>query len=221
MKKRYLIVTDSLGAPRDDAEIISFDESWVGQCWSHLRAKGHEVICITDNGLCAKKLYGMASTKLHLYNADHVILQYGIVDAAPRVLREHEKLLARALRLSAIVQKIAHRYHAKLSNWRDISLHTPERFDALSARTVAHLRNHQPALRITAIEIAPPPASFIAHSPLIVRNVARFNAILKQHADALVHYPENAGDIFLPDGHHLNKVGHNLLFTQLCEVVGA
>lgn len=93
MSKRILIITDSLGAPRNDEEVITYDETWVGMLTKHLQSQGQEVLSFSENGLSSTSLLNDVKSKLTLYNPNIIIAQFGIVDCAPRVLKNREILL--------------------------------------------------------------------------------------------------------------------------------
>lgn len=215
MSKRILIVSDSLGAPRKDAEIISYDETWVGQLSHYLQDINNEVICFTENGLSSGALLAHCKHKLTLYDPDMIIFQYGIVDCAPRVLTDREKLFFRMIGLTRPIHKIAHKYHAELSRKRNKTLYTIAQFENHVSNIYSIIKEETSA-KIFNIAIAPANDVYINKSPGIKKNIAQFNAVLKKYSDIFIEYNATFYDvqkIFLPDAHHLNKDGHIFLYA--------
>lgn len=211
MSKRLLIVTDSLGAPRTEPETVTYEQTWVYQVKKAFEERGYDVFPITQNGLHSSELLSLAETKLPLYHPDLAIIQCGVVDCAPRVLTDYEKLAVRILHIHKIVRYFAHKYHAVLSRWRDITLYKPEQFDE-------HMEKTRSLLNCTLIQIpiAPPCRAYEEKSPLIARNIRRFNQVLKKHSDIFLNEfadlsQKDAAEIFMTDHHHLNPSGHNLI----------
>ena len=120
--KRILIVTDSLGAPRDvNGEKIEYEDTWIYKLKNnYINSIDVDVIFITINGLDSNQLLQLTNDKLKLYNADLILFQFGIVDCAPRVLKNIEIKIISILRLSGLIKKIISKYHSKLSNLRNI-----------------------------------------------------------------------------------------------------
>lgn len=215
MPKRLLIVTDSLGAPRCEPATVSYEETWVYPVKKHFEGQGYDVFCITYNGLHAGELLSLAETKLTLYHADIAILQCGLVDCAPRVMTEREMLVVRLLHIQKPVKFLAHKYHAALSKWRNISLYTVEQFDERIAKTVRILKSGKKCI-VVQVPIAPACNGYLAKSPLIATNIKKFNAVLEKNSDSYLKNFENfsaddADPLFMDDFHHLNTRGHKIL----------
>ena len=113
------------------------------------------------------------------------------------------------------MQAIAHRYHAKLSKWRNISLHTETKFAQLINDAYAHLKRELPEVTLVHLAIAPANAQYVEHSPNITKNIDAFNAILEQKADHFIPFPALEQNIFLADAHHLNRKGHTLVTSLI------
>ncbi len=215
MPQRILIATDSLGAPRNDEEVITYDETWVGMITKNLKSQGHEVIAFTDNGLSSIALFRNVKSKLTLYNPDIVITQYGIVDCAPRVLKNREILLSKLFFLSKPVHYIAKKYHAPLSKIRNICL-TPLTLFQENVEEIYTLFKTDNNAQIITIAIAPANEDYINKSPRIQDNIDRYNTALKDQCDQFITYEGvDASTIYLPDAHHLNKKGHEVLYQKL------
>ena len=222
MTKRLLIVTDSLGAPRCDPETVTYEQTWVYALKREYEKRGFDVFSITHNGLHSLDLLGLARTKLNLYNPSVVVIQCGVVDSAPRALKDKEVLLARLLRLQKPVRYLAGKYHAQISKWRNITLFPPEKFNEYISEIYKILKAGD--CKIVQIPIAPACDAYVKKSPNIARNIKLFNDILKAHCDVYVGSFENLPadqieTIFMSDHHHLNLDGHALLAQQLIQTL--
>jgi lysophospholipase L1-like esterase len=215
VSKRILIITDSLGAPRNDVEIITYDETWVGLITKYFQSQGHEVIGFTDNGLSSTMLLNYVKSKLTLYNPDIVVTQYGIVDCAPRVLKNREILLSKLFFLSKPVHYIAKKYHAPLSKLRNICL-TPFPLFKENVEEIYALFKKNNKAEVVTIAIAPANDDYIKKSPQIQNKIEQYNTVLQFHCDKFIEYGDVGPTIlFLPDAHHLNKKGHETLYQKL------
>lgn len=216
--KRILIVTDSLGAPRDvNGEKIEYEDTWIYKLKNnYINIIDVDVIFITINGLDSNQLLQLTNDKLKLYNADLILFQFGIVDCAPRVLRNIEIKIISILKLSGLVKKIISKYHSKLSNLRNIQSINIYEFEQNVKRIYEILSNID--IKVIHIPIAPPCSKYIQHSPYINKNINNYNNILKKYSDIFLHnsYLDiEIENIFLSDLHHLNKLGHELLFKNI------
>jgi hypothetical protein len=118
-----------------------------------------------------------------------------------------------------IVRNIAGKYHARLSEWRDISLFTKDQFRQHVSESLSYLRAVE-GNKIVVVPIAPANKAYISISPRIKANIDSFNRILEEQADIYLYSFENPDDqiiesIFLEDHHHINANGHKFLFNIL------
>lgn len=225
MEKRLLIITDSLGAPRHEPETVSYEDTWVYGVKKAFERSGYDVFCITHNGLHSSELLSLTQTKLTLYGASVAIIQCGVVDSAPRVLTDREIRFFQMIRLQKIVRYIAHRFHAPLSLWRNITLHKPEDFSRNMRGSYDALKNIRDCV-VVQVPIAPACSGYVKKSPLISKNILKFNKALKASSDIYVGefsgiMPDTIEKIFMDDFHHLNIAGHKLLQDMVLSSVSA
>lgn len=216
-KKRVLIITDSLGAPRFvDGEKIEYEDTWVYKIFTYMRKYDIEVIFMTLNGLDSTQLLSLIKDKLLLYKADIVLLQYGIVDCAPRVLTDKEIMFFSILKLSRVVKKIISKFHAPLSNFRKLQHTEIEKFK-VNVKIIYRLFYEQ-NIKVVNIPIAPACEKYKEKSPKISKNIEMYNNIIKSNTNLYLedlYINCNKEKIFLNDLHHLNQDGHNIISDYL------
>lgn len=212
--KRLLIITDSLGAPRTTPELCPYDDTWPKVVKAHAENQGYDVILFTENGLDSFKLLRLVESKLKLYKPSMVLLQFGIVDCAPRVFTDREKLIFRILHLHKFAAYIGKKYHATLSSLRDNTVVSCEDFRKNIVAISQELKgNAQPGCKILHIPIGLACKGYVKISPSVERKITQYNRVLEEESDIFISafYDANVEKIYTADHHHLNKVGHALL----------
>ncbi|ARU59543.1 hypothetical protein OLMES_5563 [Oleiphilus messinensis] len=214
MPKRMLILTDSLGAPRIEPELVNYDQTWVAKVKCEAQNNGYDVIAFTANGLDSANLLSEVNFKLHLYKPNVVIFQFGIVDCAPRVWSDREKLLFRILNLHNLAARIGKNYHAPISKFRNITAVSIADF-ALNIKSINEkIRQHAPdGCTLIHVPIGPPCSAYFELSPAIGENIIRYNKVLGENSDRfLTDFSQlDPETIYTSDCHHLNQTGHEKL----------
>ena len=214
MKKRLLIVTDSLGAPRVHPELICYDKTWPAHVKIWISKYDYDVFIYSANGLSTDSLLKEVNFKLKLYNADIVIFQVGIVDCAPRVFSEREKLLFRIFHLHKLAAKIGKKYHAKLSSLRNKVTVGLKAFSKNIQSINDKFRTSEPEnCKLVYVPIGPPCSKYFELSPNIGLNIKNYNNAIENNSDHFISAfceidPES---IYMSDCHHLNEKGHQVL----------
>lgn len=212
--KRLLIITDSLGAPRTVPELVSYDQTWTKMVKEHAQRQGFDVSAHTINGLDTRELLKLVNEKLCLYEPDIVLFQYGIVDCAPRVFSDREKLIFRIFHLHKLAAKIGKKYHAALSAKRDVTAVSLSEFDGFVGQINDKLRaGLSKPLKVVNIPIGSACQGYVDISPTIKQKIASYNEVIKHHADVFLADFVSAPveQIYTKDRHHLNPFGHKLL----------
>ena len=212
--KRLLIITDSLGAPRTLPELVNYDQTWTYKVKEHAVSQGYDVSAHTINGLDTRELLKLVNEKLHLYEPSIVLFQYGIVDCAPRVFSDREKLLFRMLQLHNVAAKIGKKYHALLSTKRDLNAVSLSEFDHFVGQVNEKLRaGASNPIKIVNIPIGSACQGYVNISPTIRQKIASYNEVIKRHTDVFLADFVSAPveQIYTSDRHHLNSFGHQLL----------
>lgn len=218
--KRLVIITDSLGAPRTVPEVVYYDDTWVRMVRDHAIKRGYDVIAHTINGLDSRELLKLVLEKLHLYDPDLVLFQYGIVDCAPRVFSEREKMLFRILQLHKVAAKIGKKYHAPLSAKRDITSVSLSEFELFVPKINEALKsNTEKPCQIINVPIGSACRGYVELSPTIEHNITEYNQVLQRNSDCYLTKFSTAPveEIYTADCHHLNHNGHKLLAAIVTE----
>lgn len=210
MNKKVLVITDSLGLPRPEPELL-MDED----CWSHKIAKldGIDVYHYMRGGYSTKKLAKELKGYLSGYKPDIILLQIGIVDCAPRALGSLElKLISKIPVISKWIHFLVKKYRAEIIRRRKITYVPPSKFE----KNLTKFKQHFEGADIFALPIAPANKSYIAHSPGIEKNIVDYNEILKRLFTELNPYENTDPErIFMIDNHHLNKYGHLVVYERV------
>lgn len=211
--KRVLFITDSLGAPRNEEEMINIDDTWCYQV-SKDNAKDKEFFYSTKNGFDTEALILMLQKEFLLYRPDIIILQVGIVDCAPRVLSKRELSIVSHLGfISKFLNKIIKKYYSKLSTIRNISYVDIDQFEHNLNKFCSQFNN----TRIFAVAIAKPSIKYREKSPLIIERYSKYNEVLRKifgnnFIDPYIMMTkEELERIYISDGYHLNTYGHKIV----------
>lgn len=212
--KRLVILTDSLGCPRDE---VAVDMTWVDR---FIRAYGNEYIVYTQckHGLSSSSIDWDYILEL---NPDIIIVQLGIVDACrrafPRLLRS---LLNRFPPvLSNPIFRFASHHHFELTKLFEFRINSYSSFID-SAEKLTEISSEKTIF----LSIAKPGDFLIAKTYSVDSDVCKFNVGLKCVCDGSEggQFIDPYGDIekklyLLEDGHHLNTFGHDLVFRCLSD----
>lgn len=208
---RVLIITDSLGCPREETPV---EDTWTDIEMVKWTGKGIYFYTECKRGIIAREI-GM--NRLKLLKPDIVICQIGIVDACRRAFSP--RLTDMAERNVPIVSKVVNwfikNYHYTLSKWRKIHWTTIGDFE----RTMTHIAGITE--KTAFIKIAPPGKNIRNKIYHVEEDVKAYNDIIvkvakENNAEILDPYKGmRADEICLPDGHHLNSKG----IKSVCDAV--
>lgn len=218
--KRLLIITDSLGAPRTVPELVTYDQTWTSMVKQHAQDLGYDVSPHTINGLDTRALDRLVDEKLHLYDPDLVLFQFGIVDCAPRVFSDREKLIFRVLHLHRLAAKIGKKYHAPLSAKRDVTAVSLKEFEAFVPKIYNKIKSaSRKPVKIINVPIGSACQGYVDISPTIKQKISDYNKVIELHSDLFLKRFKNVPveEIYTADRHHLNPAGHKLLADIVIE----
>jgi hypothetical protein len=207
---KVLIITDSLGFPRNTPELILYEETYI----SLLKHKFTECDIIHQGrgGATIKELYNHSSYYHETLEPDIVIIQSGIVDCAPRALTLTEQhVISRLPLLSKILIRLVKKNSSFLRKYRKIKYTPIETYQEYIKKFNSLFHNTY------WIGILPASDRYEKELQNISENIFQYNLILKnENANGkyinLVDYTEF--DI-MSDFHHLSKSGHNKLFNDI------
>jgi len=213
--KKLLIITDSLGMPREE---VLYEETW-----PFLLSKKNPHLHIIDKCLRAAtttrliKEGGLGTDLLERYKPHFVIIQLGIVDCAPRLFSnrglEHKllKLMPRRIRYLYIKW-------IKMTRKRSIK-RCYVSLDEFKTNVENYLnRSVKEHTHILFIEIAIS-VEYANFNPKTPHQVKKYNSALrelvKKHPFAHTLKIRDDNTFFLKDGYHLSPEGHVNLVQKI------
>jgi len=204
--KRVLILSDSLGLPRDNPEFCSYEETWPVL----LKEQGFLLHQVSIGGATSGEL--LAQTFYHkMFKPDITIVQVGIVDCAPRFVTKYE--LAILKKMSFVGKWLLTLMNKKsVRSLRNITYVSPSRF----AYNIAEISKRLDHSEIYFLSILPASADYERVLTGVTSNISKYNLILKkacgeQYID-LSSIPLNG---VMSDGHHLNAIGHAFITNEI------
>jgi hypothetical protein len=165
------------------------------------------------------------------YPAKYYCIHLGIVDCAPRLVGELERIILGAGKRYRAGRWLATRYLALKSRYRlQLTKLFPrtkvplDEFRQNIDRLIFEIRSHQCFEHLFIINIAYPGPYLIERSFGVLANIERYNAALETAAGTLgaqghlidiFSFTRTHADSILPDGHHINSLGHAFVTEQI------
>lgn len=219
MQDTILIVGDSLGLPREN---MPYEKTW-----PRLVSKftGSHVVAKVQRALTTAMLHsGMYQDWLEFYAPKMVMLQVGIVDCAPRYIK-NGGIAMKLLGVSPGPVKSAAwkiiKKGGRQAKHADVS---PPDFEA-NLKKYADRCIKAGVQQLLLISIARSGSAMVKSNPGILDQVERYNGIIRRVAAS---YPicsvidvlaEADDSYFLEDGYHLNEYGNLQLFNALTKYI--
>ena len=211
--KRVLLLTDSLGCPRDE---IPVGKTWVDLILTKYSGSP-DVYFYTycERGLSTNDL---KMDYLEGLNPDIIICQIGIVDACRRAFSKRFIRLVSVVRpLSMLVNSFAKKYHRFLTSVRDIHYASEPVFQKKIESIVSY------AGEVIFVSIAPPGDFLEKQVYNVTSDIEKYNGIIddvcNKHDSCVVIDPFRQGEVskefLLEDGHHLNEYGEEIVFSMV------
>ena len=216
---RILIVTDSLGIPREN---ISIEDCWVDKLVSDNNNNTFYTLMLP--GLSLKKIYEYRDIIMELYKPDIIIFQFGIVDACRRAPPDTIKIIISRIKiLSMIFRPLISKFRFTLTRIFKFHRMAPKEFSKSLHELVSY---GDLKAKIYFISIAPA-GEFLAKKTYNIDNdIEHYNSILKKICDdARIFFvnPYRGHDkneiVMKDDGHHLTQYGHMLVFNKIKSVL--
>lgn len=207
--RKILVLTDSLGLPRDLPEEVLYEESW--PC---LLSKGFRILQSSIGGGTSYDIYKQAAY-LKVYNPDVLVIQVGIVDCAPRTLSYHENIIGNYFWLSRkILNFIIPKIGNYIRNFRKISYCSEADFrENLNA-----IKNFFPKSKFIILGILPACREYELSLPTITSKINSYNNILECiFKNDYLSLDEIEQNCIMNDFHHLNKNGHLFVYDMISE----
>lgn len=209
-KPIFLIFTDSVALPRKhETGKILWQETYIAKIKSSY--PDYEVINISIGGASIKDLRNQINYYMVL-EPEVVLLQCGIVDAAPRAFGRLELEIITKLRLLRFTKPLV----SFLRKYRAHHYASPKEFEQ---KLIEFKRDLNPK-RFLVLSILPACEAYEVHLPGITKNVEVYNRILKKHADDYIVLDQIPKEGILSDYHHINALGQDFIFKELQKAIG-
>ena len=214
---RIIIVTDSLGIPREDTPI---DSTWVSKVL--LQYSDNEIYTLMLPALSIELIHRYKVNIMELYDPDIVIFQFGIVDATRRALPIAVSfLLSRMKIIGNMLRPLLSKHHYYLSSLFNIHKTPLELFEHKLNDIVGYKKK-----KTEVIFIGIMPAGKILKRRVfnIELDIAEYNKALFAHSsNNNIHVIKHSRDlptekyIAEDDGHHLTSDGHEYIYNSIRE----
>ncbi len=215
MSIRGLIITDSLGCPRDEIN--------VEDTWTDLLIQQENKMNICFYTYCVRGLHSKTVPYQYIISIkpDIIIFQVGIVDASRRAMSETiNKIVKRIPLVSRVVNHVCSKYHYQIT--KHINIHYASENDIKSLYT--NILNNTSA-KLFIILIAPSSLVIKKKTFNIENDINRYNNVFKSLKEKydnriiLINPYEglDPDELFINDGHHLNKETNYLVYKMVNE----
>jgi hypothetical protein len=213
---RIVIVTDSLGIPREDTPI---DVTWVSRIIKEY--SNYDIYTLMLPALSIELIHRYKANIMNLYDPDIVIFQFGIVDATRRALPiSISFLLSRMKIIGNMLRPLLSKHHYYLSSLFNIHKTPLELF--------RHKLNDIVDCKMKKTEVI-----FIGIMPagnILKRRVFNIELDIAEYNKALFSHSSNNDNIHMikhsrnlptekyiaeDDGHHLTIDGHEYIYNSI------
>lgn len=207
---KVLILTDSLGLPRDvDGIKVAYEETY-----PYLLKKKYQNIEIIHVGIGGATIVDIYRQICYysVIKADLTFIQCGIVDCAPRAFRKFESKVINKLKLKSLFDPLVY----ALRKYRKHTYTSPREFKKYLRLT--NSKNHQDE-KFYYLGILPGSEAYEKLLPNITKQVKKYNGFLKNQNQ---HYIDNQNfdtDGILPDHHHLSAKGNVIIFNKISAII--
>jgi len=215
-KKKVLLLSDSLGLPRDKPQFVSYYQTYFNLLKEEFSE--YEFIQASFGGATIEELVRQ-SAYFSIIEPTIVIIQTGIVDCSPRSITKFEiELIKRIPLLSNFISRTVRKYSKSLRDIRKISYTNSKDFRHNLNKLKSVFENSATFF----ISILPASDAYEIKVPGIKKQVRIYNAIIKATAnEGYIETNEFSTDDIMTDYHHLNKHGHHKLYQLLREKLKA
>ncbi|MGR5287484.1 hypothetical protein ACP3V5_19370 [Vibrio maritimus] len=213
IKTKVLLITDSLGLPRIEPEKV-IDE----QAWPNLLTKERDdcdFYHFSRSGLDSRTLVEELKGTLGAYQPDVIVLQVGIVDCTPRVLRLSELSIIRRIPIiSGLVQRIVTKHRAKIIQLRKVQYVDLTSFK----KNLIVFKTFFNDCRILALPIVSNTECAQIRTPNIAQEIVAYNDALSSLFE-MINIGQLKENDFMSDCYHLSPSGNELVSLSVSEVL--
>ncbi|MEO0551644.1 MAG: SGNH/GDSL hydrolase family protein [Bacteroidota bacterium] len=211
MKKRLLVLSDSLALARSVPEESTYENTWPALLQKHFNV--HQ---LSIGGGRIGDILSQASYHVS-FNPDIVVLQCGIVDCAPRSLGYAELKILKLPPFRKIILPFFMKNAKAIRKIRNMTYTPPKRFEK-EIKAVKALFEHS---EIYAIGILPASKNYEKKVPGIIKKSVEYNLILSNVFSTFFISMDNIPDnSIMSDNIHLNEAGQLYIYDQIMKHVG-
>lgn len=207
IKKRLLILTDSLGLPRPQPDVVTGPETW-----PQLLKKDFDVIQMSLGGATIEDIFNQTHYYLP-FEPDLVLLQAGIVDCAPRALSRLEAINLNHFWVTrGALSKIMPKYGGAIRKFRH-KVYTPlPAFEGFVQKIIDRFA----PVPVYWIGIAPALPTYEEKVPGITANIRLYNQKLATlFGTRFIDLADLPASGIASDFHHLSVQGNQLLAARV------
>ena len=209
---RVLLLTDSLGCPREETNV---SDTWVDRILRKWSGKEVNFYTYCVHGLSASRI---DVEYLREIQPDIIIMQIGIVDACRRALGKYEfEIVKRIPWMGNVVKKFCGKYHYVLSAVRNVHYCSRTRFFKVVSQIC-----EESIGEVFFLKIALPGSDLVKKTYNVEKDVYAYNSIVGTIPKLKVVDPygnRNPDTFLLSDGHHLNPLGNELLYKTVDDII--
>ena len=204
---KILVLTDSLGLPRDLPEEVLYEDTWVS-----LLSDEHVLLQSSIGGGTSFDLYKQMAY-LKAFKPEIVLLQVGIVDCAPRALQYHENIFLNHYKVSRKLTNILlSKFGDQIRKLRNISYINLKNFKD----NLKNIISTYPEAKFIFIGIIPASDEYENKLKNIKKRVELYNKEAKLlFNETFIDNSDFDFSFIMPDHHHLNKKGHFFLYKKI------
>ncbi|NLR61859.1 SGNH/GDSL hydrolase family protein [Chitinophaga polysaccharea] len=211
---KVVILTDSLGLPRTFPEVVKLEETYIEK----LRDRYRDIrfITLSIGGARLATLQQQYFNYFQSVEPDLVILQSGIVDAAPRALKGWEATVINSNVISRKLYSFFLKPHTVFIRKVRKLTYTPLPGFTYLASTFRRAMG----TKVAWIGIIPANSEYEANLPGIGKNIESYNQQLKMiFSDEFIDMSDMPADGVMSDHHHINKKGHEFIFEKVSRLI--
>lgn len=208
---RILILSDSLGLPRDfKGEKVLYEETYI-----YLLKKRFPNSDIIHVGIGGATMADIKKQSLYYpaMSPDFVFIQCGIVDCAPRAFTKFESKVIRKLRL----KKVFNPFVIFLRKYRRHTYTSKRKFKKYILDINKNFK--KTTNQIYYLGILPGSDEYEVLLPKITNQINIYNNILEKEGLWYVDNSDFPLDGILSDHHHLNAYGNIIIFNKILNII--
>jgi lysophospholipase L1-like esterase len=205
---KVLVITDSLGLPREKPQRVTYNETWVYKLKENFEL--HQLSL--GGGILEDFIQQLEYIKM--FEPDIVIVQIGIVDCVPRALSKLENMFLNRYGLTRkITTLFLPKYIGFLRKKRQISYTTESDFFKLNVKLKTSFNNN-----VFCLGILKPSKLYEKQVYGVKEKVNKYNSVLRKiYLNRFIDLSEIGENMIMTDHIHLTKKGHEFIFDKIKE----